>query len=462
MRYKLLSPPFTGSRKKTSQCEKARTVPVRMAKSDIVGAFRNANPTRGGGGVQAIYQESDVNHWPSNDGHDCGGSSSEGLHRYLREVATLSCLDEADERDLIERKKHAKQRATVALSRIPHVAAFIAHTWQQVLDGRQEADGLFNSMIDDQEVDHHKLAGEMGQKTNGSKSVFVSQLVSRLQANAAQIDVAIKKAREFLGVSNMLAMGKPHPMNQLARLQVQQSRLVRDFIQDISPNMKQALIAELDRRRYVLESIRRKMRSNAARASRQVKRSGPHQKNNEASYLNLFDIELELKMHDRYVALFNRHEIEYRHARAELVEANLGLVAHIARANEYRDRGLSYSDLVGEGNLGLMKAADACEQSNCRFASLAETSIRASIVEALVSKAHLISLSPSDVHHLNNISHATESLLQEQGRVPTVAEIAVRVDLSIKEVGLLLAWSHDVVSHHGNGEEDSARFSIER
>ncbi|MCS7273396.1 MAG: RNA polymerase sigma factor RpoD/SigA [Fimbriimonadales bacterium] len=125
------------------------------------------------------------------------------------------------------------------------------------------------------------------------------------------------------------------------------------------------------------------------------------------------------------------------HAREQLVQSNLRLVIAIAR--HYTGRGLSMIDLIQEGNIGLMRAAEQYDPSRGnRFSTYATWWIRQAISRALREQASLIRLPQHMARVLQQVRQAAALLQQELGRDPTVHEVAQRTKLSPEQVRELM------------------------
>ena len=132
-------------------------------------------------------------------------------------------------------------------------------------------------------------------------------------------------------------------------------------------------------------------------------------------------------------------------ARKKLIEANLRLVIKIAKA--YKTTDLSLLDLIQEGNLGLMKAADKFDyRKNVRFSTYASWWIKQSIVRALSNKRRTIRLPHRKEEKLRKINKIINSLSQLLMREPTSIEIAEEVGMSAREVENILSISNSIVS----------------
>jgi RNA polymerase primary sigma factor len=123
-------------------------------------------------------------------------------------------------------------------------------------------------------------------------------------------------------------------------------------------------------------------------------------------------------------------------ARDRMVRANLRLVVNIAR--EYSGKGLSLQDLIEEGNLGLLRAVEGFDPSmNTRFSTYASYWIKQSIKRALVNTAKTIRIPAYMVELLGKWRRVAVRLQDELGRAPTHEEIARRLELSPKKLGII-------------------------
>jgi RNA polymerase primary sigma factor/RNA polymerase nonessential primary-like sigma factor len=120
-------------------------------------------------------------------------------------------------------------------------------------------------------------------------------------------------------------------------------------------------------------------------------------------------------------------------ARARMVEANLRLVIRIGK--RYMNRGLSFADIVEEGNLGLIRAVDKFDyRRGLRFSTYAAWWIRQTIERAIINQGRSVRLPVHVSQHVNRYLGAVEDLAQELGRDPKIDEVAGKMKISEEEV----------------------------
>ncbi len=162
--------------------------------------------------------------------------------------------------------------------------------------------------------------------------------------------------------------------------------------------------------------------------------------------LNLQQLTLESPITLRKrVTIIKRRFQSYEEAKRSLAAGNLRLVVSIAK--KYRNRGMSFLDLIQEGNAGLMRAVDKYEyRRGFKFSTYATWWIRQAITRAIADQARTIRIPVHMNETIGKLRNATRKLLQELGREPSVTEAAEAVGMSEDEVCRVLNFTRQATS----------------
>jgi RNA polymerase primary sigma factor len=308
---------------------------------------------------------------------------------------------------------------------------------------------------------------------------WVADTFERVQAGQLPVDPTIDVI-ESLGMSRVSILARlPHNLRTLRHLLVDAAADFRIFLRTRTGTARArarrglwrrlrkavALAEELSPRMELLDRWTDALRERAAQLgelARQIDAGGRSASSREERgklVKQLRDLMLQTLATPEELALLSRvldrRRARYRQARRELAEGNLRLVVAIAK--RYRGRGLSFADLIQEGNRGLMRAVDKYEHRlGFKFGTYATWWIRQGITRALADHARTVRVPCHHVSTLAAIDRVRDELSIEHGREPTVEEIGAVLGVKPEEVQSLRVVGRHPVSLHeplgGDGE----------
>jgi RNA polymerase primary sigma factor len=383
------------------------------------------------GGADEADELSSLEEGPAAGEGDDPHAPDDALGLYLRQMGAIPLLSRDQELALAERLEYRRRRyRRAALGNWRTLAAVVA-TFDKVRAGQLALDPTIDVVT--------------------TLGLSRERILSRMPHNLATLRHLIESANaDFRNLQRATANGARHRLRRELWRRLQKAIKLAE---ELSPR-----IDLLDRWTDELRGLSRQM-DELQRYIDAGDRSAADRERRNKVVKHLRDLMLEVRSTPEDLAglvrVQQRRREAYQKARRELAEGNLRLVVSIAK--RYRSRGLPFSDLIQEGNRGLMRAVDKYEHRlGFKFGTYATWWIRQGITRALADHARTIRVPCHQVGTLAAVERVRGELSIQQGREPTVEEIAAVLGVTPEETQSLRVVSRHPVSLHeplgGDGE----------
>ncbi len=282
-------------------------------------------------------------------------------------------------------------------------------------------------------VQEGKLPFDRTVKVSLTEGLDREQILGRMPHNLRTLELLLEKnARDYTKATDP---SRPQSERDDAqRILRRRRRKVATLLEEMSLRTQRLL--PLMRR---LEQMSRRMCALDKRLSQHESRSNKEDlANHQAELLDLMQLTRETPQSlAAKFSVLKKRLAAYEQSMSDLSAANLRLVVSIAK--KYRNRGLSFLDLIQEGNTGLMRAVDKYEyRRGYKFSTYATWWIRQAITRAIADQARVIRIPVHMIELVSRLRRIDRELEQEHGRRPTMMEIADRANVPLEDARRLL------------------------
>lgn len=340
------------------------------------------------------------------------GAPDDPVRMYLKEMGSVPLLTREEEVDISKRIEKAQVQIERIIMRFRYSTREAIAIAQFVINSKER----FDKSIAEKEVEN--------------KSEFM-RLLPRLVQLLQEEDLNLESLLETLEDPALKKPEKTKLLEDIEKCRIRTQAYLRrlhckhNIIEDFGEVIMEAYDRFLILEKEILELNPRAERNKYA-AQKLAAAKRKLKKKELAAGRSLEDFKKDVRMLQRWMD-------KSQEARREMVESNLRLVISIAK--KYTNRGLSFLDLIQEGNMGLMKAVEKFEyRRGYKFSTYATWWIRQAVTRAIADQARTIRIPVHMIETINKVLRGAKKLMMETGREPTPEELASELGISADKV----------------------------
>ncbi len=348
--------------------------------------------------------------------------SEEDLPKEVAEEEVVEEKKEGAEKEEVSKSIHIDDPVKMYLRQMGQIALLTRKEEIEIAERIKEAEGKFREAV-------------LGVKLCKHKALEVANAILSKEVNAEEfinIDSKLKGSRFKRKLIRLAASLRKARNNSTIAKIISQMNLAMSVIEEMAKKTEEYM-DEYSRLENSVEKFRK--RKDRTQVKKLLKRNMRIEK-------EFGEPMADIREHFR---LIKSTEVKFNKCKKELVAANLRLVVSIAK--KYTNRGLSFLDLIQEGNIGLMKAVDKFEyKRGYKFSTYATWWIRQAITRSIADQSRTIRIPVHMTETINKLIKVSRGLVQQNGKEPTPEEIAHKMRMPVDKVRGILKIAQEPIS----------------